>query len=482
MRTRNGLARRLAWFALYPLALFFLAACGEGETESAAAEGAETGAKPVKVSSTAPERAGEGPLAPEIFKLSNGLDVVVITDERAPVVTHMVWYRVGAADEPPGKSGIAHFLEHLMFKGTEKLEPGEFSEIVARNGGQENAFTSSDYTAYYQRVARDRLPLVMEMEADRMANLRLTDNVVMPERRVILEERRMRIDNDPRAILAEQMDAALYLAHPYRIPVIGWRHEMAGLTTEDAIAFYDRFYSPDNAILIVAGDITAEELRPLAEKYYGPVASRELRQERVRPAEPEHKAPRRVEMVDARASQPILQRYYLAPSYTRASEGTGPALDVLGAVLGGSSTSRLYRSLVVEKGIAAAAGAWYQGSNLDDAKFGLYLVPRDGVSLEEAEAALDEELKRFMEEGVSAEELERARTMLVAEAVYARDSQEEMARLFGVALTTGSSVQEVIDWPEEIKKVTADDVAAAARIVFDARRSVTGTLKPGDGA
>ncbi len=467
------------------LLAFALSACDEAPEEKAEAPAqseetgaAESAAQPLPAS-TEPRRAGEGPLAPEIFTLANGLDVVVITDTRAPVVTHMVWYRVGAADEAPGKSGIAHFLEHLMFKGTDELQPGEFSQIVARNGGQENAFTSSDYTAYYQRVAKDRLPIVMKMEADRMSDLQLSDNVVMPERRVILEERRARIENNPQSILTEQMEAALYQSHPYGIPVIGWRHEIAKLTTEDAIDFYNQYYSPDNAILIVAGDITAQELRPLAEKYYGAVASRGLRSERVRPGEPQPVAARRVDLVDERASQPVLQRYYLAPSYARAEKRTGPAIELLSTLLGGGTTSRLYKNLVVEQGIAASAGAWYVGSTLDDGRFGLYVSPRPGASLEEAEAALDAEIERLFAEGFSDEELERARTLLLAEATYARDSQEDMARIFGTALTTGGTVEDVIDWPARVRGVTKEDVMAAARLIFDKRRSVTGTLRPG---
>src|SRR5687767_14633984 len=207
------------------------------------------------------------------FKLSNGMEVVVIPDHRAPVVTHMVWYKVGAADEPPGVSGIAHFLEHLMFKSTEKIGTGEFSKIISRLGGQDNAFTGNDITAYFQRVSKDRLKTVMEMEADRMVNLRLEEKEVLTERQVILEERRSRVENSPSAILDEQMNAALYMSHPYGIPVIGWEHEMAKLSPADAMAFYKRFYAPNNAILVVTGDVTADEVKALAEETYGKIPS-----------------------------------------------------------------------------------------------------------------------------------------------------------------------------------------------------------------
>ncbi len=201
--------------------------------------------------------------------LANGMQVVVIPDRRAPVITQMVWYKVGAADEPQGKSGIAHFLEHLMFKGTEKIAPGEFSKLIARNGGEDNAFTTHDATAYFQRVAADRLALVMGMEADRMVNLRLSEEDVTTERKVILEERRSRVDNDPSSILSEEMGAALYLAHHYGIPVIGWEHEMKSLSREDAIAFYKQFYAPNNAILVVAGDVEPQAVIKLAQDTFG---------------------------------------------------------------------------------------------------------------------------------------------------------------------------------------------------------------------
>ena len=228
------------------------------------------------------------------FTLNNGMQAVVIEDHRSPAVVHMVWYRVGAADEPPGQSGIAHFLEHLMFKGTETLADGEFSQIVEANGGTDNAFTSWDYTGYIQRVSADRLDLLMEMEADRMRNLVLDPAVVTTERSVILEERAQRTDSSPGALFNEQMRASLYLAHPYRIPIIGWRHEMEGLTREMALAFYERFYAPNNAILIVAGDVDPAEVQALAETHYGPIEPTPGLGPRARPSEPPQIADRRV--------------------------------------------------------------------------------------------------------------------------------------------------------------------------------------------
>jgi len=254
---------------------------------------------------------------PETVTLANGLQVVAINNPRAPVVAHMVWYRIGAADEPPLKSGIAHFLEHLMFKGTREIPPGEFSKIVANNGGRDNAFTSYDYTGYFQNIARDRLELVMRMEADRMTNLVLTDAEVNPEREVIREERRSVVDNNPRSRLREQMNAALYLNHPYGRPIIGWDHEIQGLTTGDALAWYRAYYAPNNAVLVVAGDITMAELKPLAEKYYGVIPSKPI-PARVRPTEPPPQVARRVELktpaCDRSVSAALISRPAISPA------------------------------------------------------------------------------------------------------------------------------------------------------------------------
>jgi len=332
---------------------------------------------------------------PETFTLDNGLQVVVVTNRTAPVVTHMVYYRVGAADEPLGKSGIAHFLEHLMFKGTEKLAPGEFSELIARNGGRENAFTSQDYTGYYQTIAKDRLDLVMKHEADRMANLVLSDEVVLPERGVVMEERRSRVDNRPAARLGEMTQAATYLHHPYGIPVIGWEHEVSKLTTEDALAFYETWYAPNNAILLVAGDVSAEEVRALAETHYGPLEPAAV-PERKRVAEPEQLAPRRVVLEDARVQQPQIGIRYLAPSYVRGASEHAYALEVLSQILGGGTTSRLYRSLVIEQAIAAGAGSWYGPDSLDLTTFGFYAIPRPGKDPDAVEAALRAEIAALL--------------------------------------------------------------------------------------
>jgi zinc protease len=412
------------------------------------------------------------------FALANGVEVVVIPDHRAPVVTQMVWYKAGAADEPPGSSGIAHFLEHLMFKGTDKIPTGQFSKIIAKNGGEDNAFTNHDVTAYFQRVAADRLPTVMAMEADRMVNLRLTPEDVKTERDVILEERRSRVDNDPGSILQEQMMAALYRNHPYGIPIIGWEHEIKALNREDAFAFYHRFYAPENAILIVAGDVEPEEVRDLAEKTFGKIPSHGPHIKRVRPQEPEHDAPVTVTLEDARAGRTTVQRYYIAPSYASAEPGEAEALDLLMRVAAHGAVSRIYKRLVVEQKVAASAGGWYTDSGLDSGRLGFYAIAGASDAAEDLEKAIDGVIAELREKGVTQDELDRARASQVAEFVYNSDSISRMARQYGWRLAAGMSVEDVEEWPDRLKQVTVDDIRAVARKYLVENNSVTGILTP----
>lgn len=414
---------------------------------------------------------------PESFVLPNGLQVVVVENHRAPIVVQMVWYKVGAADEVAGKSGIAHFLEHLMFKGTEKVPPGEFSKIVARNGGEDNAFTSHDYTAYFQRVAKDRLELVMELEADRMANLTLTDAEVLPEREVVREERRSRTDNDPASQLHEQSRAALYLNHPYGRPVIGWPAEIAKLNTEDALAFYRRYYAPNNAILIIAGDVTEAEVRRLAEKYYGPIPKGDV-PPRTRPQEPEQLAARRVVLESPRVRQPTWTKTFLTPAYESGERDGSHPLQVLGQVLGNGATSRLYRTLVVEKKIAVSAGAWYLASRLDNGEFSISGSPKPGVDMATFEESVLAEIAKVREKGVTAEELELAKKSLLASAIYARDSLRTAPNVIGQALATGRTIEDVEQWPDRIRAVSVEQVNRVAREILKDEASVTSVLLP----
>jgi len=410
------------------------------------------------------------------FTLANGLEVVVIPDHRAPVVTHMVWYKVGSADETAGNSGLAHFLEHLMFKGTTKNPMGRFSQVVATIGGQENAFTSADYTGYFQRVPRDKLKEMMEFEADRMTGLALTDDVVRPELKVVLEEQNMRVANNPAARLGEQMDAALYLNHPYGRPVIGWRQEIEELDREGALAFYRRFYTPNNAILVVAGDVTADEIHGFVDATYAKVPRVAEIKPRVRPQEPVQEAARTVTLADPRVAQPSISRYYLVPSSTSAGPGESEALDLLSHVLGRGESSRLYRTLVVDKGIAVNAGASYDGTAVDATRISVYGTPKPGTTLPQLEAAIDAVLAEVIENGVTADELERAKNRMIADAVYANDNQRMLAQWYGATLATGGTVEQVRTWPDRIRSVTADAVRDAARRWLDKRRSVTGYL------
>ena len=407
-------------------------------------------------------------------RLDNGMEVVVIEDHRAPVAVHMVWYKTGSADEPPGVSGVAHFLEHLLFKATDDLESGEFSRVVAENGGTDNAFTSYDYTAYHQRVAADRLDLMMEMEADRMNDLRLTPEDIETERQVILEERSSRVDSDPGSIAQEQMRAALFLNHRYGQPVIGWRHEMEALDMEDVLGTYDLWYSPNNAILVVAGDVEPEAVIAMAEEHYGAIPAEPGLPERVRSQEPPQVAARRVVYEDPRVAQPYLVRSYIAPARDPGHQEEAAALLYLAEILGGSSfTSVLARELTFEAPVALGSGAGYSGTALDDATFGISVTPRPGVSLEEAEAAMEAAVAEFLAEGVDPAQLERIRTQFRAAETYALDNVEGLANRYGAGLATGLSVEDIQAWPEILQAVTADDVMAAARDVLDERSSVT---------
>lgn len=411
------------------------------------------------------------------FKLDNGMQVVVLEDHRAPVVVHMVWYRAGAADEPAGKSGIAHFLEHLLFKGTDKLAPGELSDTVSANGGRDNAFTSWDYTGYFQRIAADRLELMMSMESDRMRNLRLTEEDVATERQVILEERNQRTDSDPGALFGEQRRAAQYMNHPYGIPVIGWKHEVQALTREDALEFYKTYYAPNNAVLIVAGDVDPAEVKALADTYYGPLAPTEGLQARTRPTEPPQLSERRLSFADARVSQPYVMRTYLAPERNPGAQEDAAALVMLAELLGGSgTTSVLSQKLQFEKQTAIYASAFYSGVSLDATTFGLVIVPQEGVSLDESEAALDVAVDEFINEGVDGEQFARIKMQMRASLIYQQDDVASQARRYGAALTSGLTIEDVQAWPDILQAVTAEQVIAAARMIFDRDKSVTGWL------
>jgi zinc protease len=413
------------------------------------------------------------------FQLDNGMDVVVIEDHRAPVVVHMLWYRAGSADEPVGSSGVAHYLEHLLFKATDTVESGEFQRIVAENGGSDNAFTSYDYTGYFQRVAADRLPLMMQYEADRMNNLVLTEEDIVSERGVILEERNQRTENSPNALAREQMRASQFLNHRYGVPIIGWKHEMETLDMDDALSFYDLYYSPNNAILVVAGDVQPDEVLAMAQEHYGPIPMEPDLPERFRTQEPPQTAERRLIFEDPRVAQPYITRSYLAPERDAGAQEDAAALTYLADLLGGSPfTSALGIALQFETSTAVYAGAYYDGLNLDDGTFGFTVVPSDGVSLQEAEDAMDAAIVDFLAAGIDPERMDALRTQLKAGEIYARDNVGGLARRYGVALTSGLTVQDVQAWPDILQAVTAEDVLAVAERVLDRNQSVTGWVIP----
>ncbi|SDC66445.1 M16 family metallopeptidase [Ruegeria marina] len=420
--------------------------------------------------------AAEGQETVTTFTLDNGMDVVVIEDHRAPVVQHMVWYRAGSADEPVGSSGVAHFLEHLLFKATETLEAGELSATVAANGGNDNAFTSYDYTAYFQRVAADRLELMMRMEADRMRNIRLTERDIETERNVILEERNQRTENNPRSLFGEQMDAAQFLNHRYGVPVIGWKHEMETLDMEDALSFYHTYYTPNNAILVVTGDVEPEAVRALAETYYGVIPANPDLPERFRAQEPPQTAARRLTFKDARVAQPYVQRSYLAPERDSGAQETAAALYLLAELLGGGTTSYLNEKLQFDTQTAIYTAASYRGMSLDDTTFDLIVVPAQGVSLQEAEDAMDKTLADFIAEGVDQADLDRIKMQLRAALIYERDNVDGIGNRYGAALASGLTVEDVQAWPDILQAVTGDEIIAAARAVLRPEASVTGWL------
>jgi len=410
------------------------------------------------------------------FMLENGMQVVVVEDHRAPVVMHMVWYKAGSADEKPGVSGVAHFLEHLLFKGTDKLESGEFSATVAANGGRDNAFTSYDVTAYHQRVAADRLELMMTMESDRMVNIRLGEEEILTERDVIIEERNQRVENNPGALFREQLNASQYLNHGYGIPIIGWRHEMEALDLEDALEYYGTYYAPNNAILIVAGDVQPDEVKALAETYYGVIPANPDLPERARPSEPPQTSARRMEFYDARVAQPYVTRSYLAPERNPGDQRGAAALTLLAELLGGGQTSVLSQKLQFEDKNSIYAAAWYRGTSLDATTFNLLTVPAPGIGMQEAEDAMDAVVAEFMETGVDEAHLERIKMQLRASQIYERDNVDSVANRYGRGLTSGLTIADIQEWPEILQSITPEEIMAAAETIFDRKKSVTGWL------
>jgi len=414
--------------------------------------------------------------------LENGMQVVVLPNHRAPVVLHMVWYKAGSAEEPVGKSGVAHLLEHLMFKGTPKHPDGEFSKMLAQHGGQENAFTSFDYTGYHQTVASDRLEMVMELEADRMTNLVLDAEDVVTERAVVLEERNQRIETKPSARLREQANQKLYpQGHPYARPIIGWRAELAALTREDALAFYKDHYAPDNAILVVAGDVEVAQVKRLAEKYYAPIPARSVAK-RASLVTVDSVTGGETVLRDARVKQASWSQTVIQPSLTNGNPKRIAALEVLTELLGSGGTSRLYRALVIDQPLAVSVGSYYDQASRGDGRFTFYASPRPGVGLDDLSKAVFAEVRRLHTDGLELGELARIKKRMIADAVFSRDAMKTGAWSIGGALAAGHSIEDVEQWPERIAAVTEQDVIEALRgVLSEPRRITTKLLQNGNG-
>lgn len=422
---------------------------------------------------------------PSSFTLDNGMQVVVVPDHRAPVVTHMVWYKVGAADEAPGKSGIAHLFEHVMFKQTKNIGPEEFTSIVQRSGGQLNAFTSWDYTAYFERVHKDQLGKMMELEAERMVNLIINDDPKGPfisERDVVKEERRQRIENNPGALLQEMVLNEFWKGHPYEITVIGLMDEVAALTPQDGLDFYREYYSPENAILVVAGDVTEEDVRILAEEHYGPIepTGQAHSARKWQPVAPLAET-KLITHSDPKVRQPVWSRYYMGTSFKRDPE-TALALEVGLEVLGGGMTSRLYQSLVEEQKLAINIATFAWTTLHDEGPAVIYGTPVSGVSLEALDAAVMAEIEKILADGFTEAEVVRARNKLAATAIYQQDSQSSMANHYGANLALGFTLEEIAAYPDEVRQVTPEQALAAVRAVFGADKNyITSHLLPAEG-
>jgi zinc protease len=412
------------------------------------------------------------------FFLNNGMEVVVIEDHRAPIVTHMVWYKTGAADENLGKSGVAHLLEHLLFKETKNVKTGEFSKKVESLGGSDNAFTSQDYTGYYQRVSSDYLELVMYYEADRMKNLVISEKDFKTELDVVIEERNQRTDSNPSALFNEQNMASLYLNHPYGIPIVGWRHELDNLTRKDVINFYNHYYAPNNAILIVAGDVEPEKVKLLAEKFYGKIGRNNNLTDRIRPTEPPQIVQRRLIFEDERVAQSYLVRTYIAEERDTGKQRAAAAFTLLADLLGsGGIQSILGKELQLNSKKAIYTNAYYNGRSFDDTHFSLIVVPSDGVSLKEIEIELDRVIDDLLLNGIDEKHLNRIKFQYKAQQIYALDSAFSQARRFGAALTSGLKVEDVLAWPSELQEIDSVDILKAAKLLFKKEKSVTGWIR-----
>ena len=397
--------------------------------------------------------------------LPNGLHVIVKSDHRAPVVVCMVWYKVGSMDEPSGQTGVAHVLEHMLFKGTKAVPAGEFSRIIAEAGGRDNAFTSRDYTGYFQTLHKSQLPLAMRLEADRMVNALMSPEEFAKEIRVVMEERRWRTDDRPRALVFEQLNATAFKAHPYRNPVVGWMNDLENMRVEDARAFYERWYAPNNATLVIVGDVTPDEVMKLARQHFGPLAKKTLPARRIT-EEPPQLGPQQL-TVRAPAELPYVLLAFRVPVLREPETEWEPyALEMLASVLDGNEAARLNRTLVRTERIASSAGASYDGIGRGPGLFVLSGTPTPGKTAQELERALRREVAKLVADGVTEDELQRVKSQAVASHVYERDSMFYQARQIGSLVMAGLSPKVIDLYVEKLKTVTAEQVIAVAQKYF----------------
>lgn len=434
-------------------------------------------APPLPAGQAAAARSAEAQADTTEFKLSNGMRVIVKEDHRAPTVAHQIWYRVGGIDEVSGTTGVAHMLEHMMFKGTPKVGPGEFSKQIAALGGRENAMTNRDFTLYYQQISKQYLPKMMELEADRMANLIIKKDEFDREMKVVTEERRLRTDDSARGTVYEQLLATVYTAAPYRHPVIGWPDDLVNMRVEDVQAWYKSWYVPDNALLVVTGDVKAAEVKALAERTYGKLKARPLplRKDQQEPAQ---KGIKRI-WVKAPAENPYVVMAYKVPRLRDVEKDVDPyALEVLSAVLNGYDNARLTRDLVRERRIADDVNVGYDSINRGESLMVLDGTPATGHTTEEIERALRDEIARIAREGVSPEELKRVKTQVVAAQIYKRDSVFGQGMEIGVAEIAGISWRQLDRMLDKIKAVTPEQVQAVAGKYFNDDNLTVATLLP----
>jgi zinc protease len=415
----------------------------------------------------------------EVFErtLENGLKVIVKEDHRAPVVVQQIWYKAGSMDERTGKTGVAHVLEHLMFKGTRKVPAGEFSRRIAAAGGRENAFTSNDYTAYFQQLHKSGLPLAMQLESDRMHGLNLTQAEFSKEIKVVMEERRMRTDDEPRALLQEKMMAVIFQEHPYQHPVIGWMSDLEDLAVDDAREWYKRWYAPNNATLVIAGDVKADEVFVLAQRYYGKIP-KYVQPARRNYTEPAQAGIKRL-VVKAPAELPQLVMSFHAPTIIHPQQDWKPyALEILAGVLDGNESARLNKHLVREQQVAGAAGAGYDPTSRGPGLFTLDATPTEGRTVNDVEAALRQEIALLVKEGVSDDELKRVKAQVLAGEVYKRDSVFYQAMQIGQMESIGLGHKAIPLMLERLQAVTAEQVRQVAQAYLEDDNLTVAVLDP----